>query len=398
MAALQRRTDDRVRFIGVGGPRMAALGLDSLFPMEELSVMGAAEVLPHLPRLLRRIRETVAAVVGTRPDAVVTIDAPSFTFRVDAKLRGCGIPLIHYVAPQVWAWKPRRARKIARFLDHLLVLLPFEPPYFTAEGLPCTYVGHPVTESGADRGDGEAFRRRHRLADAAPLLCLLPGSRRSEARRLLPVFGRAAALLRNERPHLHAVVPTVAVLFDEIAAAVADWAVPATVVCGDGERFDAFAAADGAIAASGTVALELAMAGTPTVITYKMNAITGWLARRVVRLPFVSLVNLLAEGEVFPELLQGDCRPENLAATLCRLLDDPAARADQATGAARAIAALGLEGPTPSERAAAVVLSVIAEKQQRPLLTTTAATAAGNVAMEPPPACRAMPGPFPDRP
>jgi lipid-A-disaccharide synthase len=361
MASLRRRFGGGVRFAGVGGPQMQSEGLNSLFPMQELSLLGAAELLPHLPRLLRRIRETAAAVSLARPDTVLSIDAPGFSFRVGARLAGQGIPLVHYVAPQVWAWRPGRARKIAGFLDHLLALFPFEPPHFEAVGLPCTFVGHPVLESGADEGDGTGFRIRAGIAGDAPVVCLLPGSRRSEIRRLLPVFGRAAVRMAAAKPGLRFVLPAVASLAGEITRLVAGWPLPEVVVCHEEQRFDAFAAADVALAASGTVALELAMAGTPTVIAYRLSPATAWLVRRAIRVPYVNLVNILVGERIVPELLQGDCRPELLAAEVLRLFDDGEARARQRTAQRAAVAALGnASGQPPSERAAQVIAEVIA--------------------------------------
>jgi len=360
MSALKEARGDAVRFAGIGGAGMAAEGLDSLFPMGELSLMGLAEVLPHVPRLLRRIDETVSAIRAQRPDAVVTIDSPGFSFRVARRLAGSGIPLIHYVAPSVWAWRPGRARKIAGFLDHLLALLPFEPPYFRAEGLACTFVGHPVLESGAGDGDGPAFRRRHGIGDDVPLLCLLPGSRQGEVSRLLPVFAETVALMAKSRPNVEVALPSVEGLAAAVSTATAMWPVRVRVVTGDAEKFDAFAAADVALAASGTVALELAMAKTPAVIAYRMHPLTGWLARRLVRVRYVSLVNLVLDRPVMPELLLGECRADRLAKAVTSLLDDPQARAAQASGAAEALAVLGLDGAAPSRRAADVVLDVIA--------------------------------------
>jgi len=359
MSALKEARGDAVRFAGIGGAGMAAEGLDSLFPMSELSLMGLAEVLPHVPRLLRRIDETVSAIRAQRPDAVVTIDSPGFSFRVARRLAGSGIPLIHYVAPSVWAWRPGRARKIAGFLDHLLALLPFEPPYFRAEGLACTFVGHPVLESGAGDGDGPAFRRRHGIGDDVPLLCLLPGSRQGEVSRLLPVFAETVALMAKSRPNVEVALPSVEGLAAAVSTATAMWPVRVRVVTGDAEKFDAFAAADVALAASGTVALELAMAKTPAVIAYRMHPLTGWLARRLVRVRYVSLVNLVLDRPVMPELLLGECRADRLAEAVTSLLDDPQARAAQASGAAEALAVLGLDGAAPSRRAADVVLDVI---------------------------------------
>lgn len=365
VAALKRRCPEGLRIVGVGGSKLAAEGLDSLYPMEDIAHFGAAELLPHLPTILRRIRETVDTVRELRPDAVVTIDIPGFAFRVGKRLAGNDVPLIHYVAPQVWAWKPHRARDVAGFLHHVIALLPFEPPYFEAEGLPCTFVGHPVLESGADRGDGPGFRARHGIAATAPLVCVLPGSRRGEVRRLLPEFAGAVERLAAERPGLAIAIPAVDSLRETIAESVRGWPVRCVVTAGESGRFGAFAAADAALAASGTVALELAMAGTPSVIAYRLNPITGWLIRRAIRVKQVSLVNLLAEDDVFPELLQQDCRADRLAAAVAHLLDDPSARARQANGMARAVSALRADGEAPSEKAAGVVLQVVRERRRR---------------------------------
>jgi lipid-A-disaccharide synthase len=362
MVALKERTGGAVRFAGVGGEGMASQGLDSLFPMADLSVMGVAEVLPRLPRILRRLSETAREARRLRPAAVVTIDSPDFCFRLAKRLRGAGIPLIHYVAPSVWAWRPGRARKIAAFLDHLLALLPFEPPYFEREGLACTFVGHPVVESGVDLGDGRRFRERHGITADAPLICVLPGSRRSETSRLLPIFAQAVAGLRATRPDLAAVVPVIGAVADEVARATADWPVPTTVVHGRADKIDAFAAANVALAASGTVALELAMAETPTVIAYRVSPISAWLARRLVRVSYANLVNLVLDRPAVPELLQEDCRPERLTVALDALLADETAKRAQVEAGREALARLGRGGPSPGDRAAAAVLDVIANK------------------------------------
>ena len=364
MERLKRETGGRVRFAGVGGERMAEAGLETLFPMADLTVMGALEVVPRLPKLMARIRETVARARALKPDAVVTIDSPDFSFRVGARLKGEGMPLIHYVAPSVWAWRPKRARKIAGFLDHLLALLPFEPPYFEREGLGCTFVGHPVVESGADRGDRRAFRRRHGLAADVPLLAVLPGSRRTEVSRLLPVFADALQRLAAARPGLRAVVATGGAVAAEVKAAAAGWAVPAVVV-EEGEKYDAFAAADVALACSGTVALELAMAGTPAVIAYRMNWISAWIAKRLVRVRYVNIVNLVLDRPAVPELLLDQCTPKRLAGAVGELFDDPAKRAAQRVAAKEALARLGQGGSSPNARAAETVLKVIEERARR---------------------------------
>lgn len=360
MEALKKQTSGHVRFAGIGGARMAEQGLDSLFPMAELSLMGFTEIFPHIPKLLRRIRETVARVRELKPAALVTIDSPGFTFRVAKRLKGDGIPLVHYVAPSVWAYHPGRARKVAGFLDHLMALLPFEPPYFEAEGLACTFVGHPVLESAAGDGDGDAFRRRHGIAADETLICVLPGSRRSETKSLLPIFGEALELLTRSRTGLRVVAPTMGAVKAEVAAAAAArWPLPVLVVEGEQEKFDAFAASQVALAASGTVAVELAMAGTPAVIAYKMNPFTGWLVRRLIRVRFVSLVNIILDRGAVPEFLQGDCRPGPLAEAVDKLLGDEAARNTQTSAAAEALALLGRGGPSPGMRAAEVILKII---------------------------------------
>src|SRR4051794_27018447 len=224
--ALRKRTGGRVRVAGIGGESMAEQGFASLVPLSDLAVAGIAEVLPRAPLILRRVRETVQAIRQLRPDAVVTIDSSGFSWRIAHRLRRHGerLPLIHYVAPMVWAWRPGRARRMARWYDHLLTLLPFEPPYFEAVGLACSYVGHPVIESGADRGDGAAFRRRHGVPDDAPLLCVLPGSRRGEAGRLLPLFAETVARLAARIAGLHVVVPTVETVAEMVGASTRGWA------------------------------------------------------------------------------------------------------------------------------------------------------------------------------
>jgi lipid-A-disaccharide synthase len=371
MAALKERTQGAARFAGIGGERMAEQGLHSLVPLDELAVMGVVEVLPRAWRILRRVGETVADIVRLRPDAVVTIDSSGFTWRVAQRLRRQGqqLPIIHYVAPMVWAWRSGRARHMARWYDHLLALLPFEAPYFTAVGLPCTYVGHPVIESGADRGDGDAFRQRHGIAAGATLLAVLPGSRRGEVMRLLPPFAGAVALLAKRHPELSVVVPTTETVVQEVAAAVQGWAVPALVLRGERDKYDAFAASDAAIAASGTVALELALARVPAVIAYRVSPLTHALLRRIVKVEYANLVNLVLGRAVVPELIQQDCTPERLAEEVERLLEDPEARATQIAQCQEALLRLGQGALSPARRAAEQVLAVVAEHRRRPELS-----------------------------
>ncbi len=360
MAALKDATGGAVRFAGIGGEHMAGHGLRSLFPMAELSVMGLVEVLPRVPRLLRRIHQTALDIRRRAPDAVVTIDAPGFSFRVARRLAGRGIPLIHYVAPTVWAWRPGRAAKIARFLDHVLAVLPFEPPYFEAVGLPCTFVGHPIVAESAT-GDGLRFRADHHIPSDAPVLGVLPGSRYSEVSRLLAPFGGAVALLRERLPDLRVVTVTVGSVADYFPPATRDWRAPVTVVRDASARADAFNACDAAIAASGTVAVELAVAGTPMVIGYRMAPLTMAIARALVRVPYVNVMNLTLGREAIPEFIQEACTAEALAEQAGKLLVDPAACDAQIEAIGTALGALGHGGEIPSRRAAQVVHDVISQ-------------------------------------
>jgi lipid-A-disaccharide synthase len=363
MAAAKRLTGGQVRFIGVGGEKMIAEGLVSLFPMGELTLFGVFELLPHLPNLIRRIDQTAAEIVRQRPDAVIGVDSPGFTLRVAKKVRAAapGIPLIHYVAPTVWAWKPKRAAKYAALYDHLLAILPFEPPYFEREGLPCSFVGHSVVESGAGQGDAARFRAQHGLRATDRLVAVLPGSRKGEVSRLLPDFRATLERLLPNHPTLVAVVPTVATVRDRVAAALADWPLRTILVEGDAAKHDAFAAAEAALAASGTVALELALARLPSIIAYRLNPITVALYRRLIRVKYVNLVNLMLDRMLVPELLQEDCRPDHLARELGRLLDDPQARQEQIDGVAEVARWLGQGDVPPSERAARVVLDIVSQ-------------------------------------
>jgi len=361
MAALKRQLDGEVSFVGVGGEAMIAEGLESLFPMTDLSIMGLAEVLPRIPLIRRRLAETEALARATRPDVLVTVDAPGFNFRLARRLArgwpdGQGIALVHYVAPTVWAWRPGRAREIAVYLDHLLAVLPFEPPYFEVEGLPCTFVGH--TAVSAPKGDGAAFRRRHAIAPEAVVLGLLPGSRSGEISRHAPVFAAVAGRLAEKIENLHLVCPTVPHVADRVRAALSGLDAPLTLVSGD-EKADAFAAMDGALAASGTVTLELSLAAVPCVATYRMNPITVAIIRRFSMASAVSLTNLILERPVIPEFLQEDCSADALTPAVEKILFDAEARAAQIAAAGEVAEALGSGGRPPAERAAGVILDVI---------------------------------------
>lgn len=364
MAALKQRTGHRIAFAGIGGEKMTAQGLNSSFPMAELAVMGLAEIVPQLRHLMKRGEETVAEIGRLHPAALVTIDAPGFTLRVAERVKPLGVPRIHYVAPSVWAWKPGRAAKIAKYLTHLMALLPFEPPYFEKEGLPCTFVGHPAIEGGAGKGDGPAFRGRHGIAPDRKIVVMLPGSRVGEVERMLDIFLAALRLLQSGRPAFTVVVPAPAHVAARVQSGLAAAGFQAIVVQGDAEKFDAFAAAEVALGKSGTVTLELALSGVPTVIAYRINRLTHFIVSRIITGKYAGLPNVILDRLLMPELLQYDCTPARLAAELARFLDEPAARQAQIDGMAEIRRQLSPPGMTPSEAAADVVLKVLNQRSE----------------------------------
>ena len=359
MAALRVLTDGTVRFAGVGGPAMEAEGLDSIFPMEELSVMGIFEILPHAARLFRRMRETARAIDELKPTAILTIDAPAFAHGVVNRVRDRLIPRIHYVAPTVWAWRPWRVRKFKRHFHHLLALLPFEPPLFTKAGLPCSFVGHPVIESGADHGDGERFRRKYSIDPSKPVLCALLGSRRGEVRQLAAVFGEALKRLKEHNPDLIVILPTIATLSVLIHEISSSWAVPTVVVAEPDEKYDAMAASNAAIAASGTVSLELAMARVPSVITYRLPWLTYLVVKGMSLVKFATLINIILDREVVPELLQGNCTATQIYDSVSGILET--GDEDQVAASGEALKLIGLGGEQPSIRAARTLLNLVAK-------------------------------------
>ena len=356
MAALKRRTQGSVRFAGVGGPLTAEQGLESLFPYDELSLMGVLEIVPHVPRMLRRIRATARTARRLRPAAFVTVDVPEFSLRVARRLKGAGFPLIHYVAPTVWAYRPGRAAKIARYLDHVLCLFPFEPPYFEAEGLDASFVGHPLIEEPIANADGPMFRDRHGIAPTQPVIAVLPGSRASELRRHEHAFGETVRRLAWRIEGLHVLVPTLPQNRAAVAALTATWGAPVTVIEGKAEKYAAFAASDAALTASGMATLELALAGVPMIVCYRANPITAAIAWRIVKVPHVAMPNIIADRRAAPEFLQQDCTPARLVPALEGLLQDEALRRDQIENFGEIAVKLGRGGPPPSERAAEVVL------------------------------------------
>lgn len=355
MAGLKALAPD-VCFEGVAGPAMQAEGMESLFPMKELSVMGLAEVLPRYRQLKRRIAEAAAAVLAADPAALVTIDSPDFCLRVARLVKAArpDLPVIHYVAPSVWAWRPGRAAKMAEVVDHVLALLPFEPPYMTAAGMTCDFVGHPVVaERLATAREADVLR------GTSPLILALPGSRRGEVTRLSPVIGQTLTLLKIRFPGMRVVLPTVPSVAPVVRDLVRDWPVRPEVIENADRKRAAFAAADVAIAASGTVSLELAANDCPMVIAYDMHPVTMWLLRRMARVDTVTLVNLVSETRAIPEFIGPDCRAARIAPALARLLTDPEAMAAQREAMAVTMDRLGRGGEAPGLRAARSVLAAL---------------------------------------
>ncbi|WP_299041521.1 lipid-A-disaccharide synthase [uncultured Tateyamaria sp.] len=353
-----------VAFDGIGGPLMQARGLVSRFDMSELTVMGIAEVLPKYRHLKRRIAETAQAVIDTAPDVLITIDSPDFSLRVARLVKAASdIRTVHYVAPTVWAWRPERAKKMAAMIDHVLALFPFEPPYMEAEGMQCDFVGHPAaTVPRASAAAQAEFRAQHGLDDAAPLILVLPGSRRGEVARMSPVFGEALGRLARTRPDMKLVVPAAGSVADAVRTEVSKWPIAPLVLDPRGQDADAalaekrvaFAAADVALATSGTVALELAAAGTPMVSAYDLHWLSRAIISRMVTTDTGSLINHVADTRIVPEVVGKDFNADNVVRAMQGLLADPDAQRDAME---LTMDLLGRGGADPGLRAARAVLN-----------------------------------------
>lgn len=359
MAALNAQHGARLHYAGVGGEAMARQGLVSLFPLSDVAVMGPLSILARLPRLVRRVRETTAAAIAVKPDIVVIIDSPEFTHPIAKRIhkRLPGIPIIDYVSPSVWGWRPGRAARMRRYVDHVLALLPFEPEAHARLGGPaCSYVGHPLIERLEwMRGlDPAPLAARLALDPARPVLVVLPGSRASEVGRLMQPFGEAVARLAATGFSPQVIIPAVESVRPLIEAALGSWPVRPHLVIGEEDKYRAFKLARAALAASGTVTLELALVGTPAVVAYRVDALAARL-RFLLKVPSVVLANLVLGENVYPEYLQEDCTPDRLAAALVPLLQDTPAREQQLTGLRRVPDLMRLPAGTPSEAAARIV-------------------------------------------
>lgn len=364
--ALKMRLGADVAFVGVGGPRMAAEGVVSPFDIAELSILGWIEGLKAYGLVKRRVADTVALAEAERPDAVVLIDSWGFTIRVAKALREVlpGVPLIKYVGPQVWASRPGRAKTLAASVDHLLSLYSFDAPWFEREGLPTTVVGSQALHVDMASADGARFRAARGIAADAPLLLVLPGSRPSEITRMTPVFEATVKRLMAADPALEIAVVAAGTVAADVAGRVAAWPFRAHLVQ-EVDKYDAMKAANVALATSGTVSTELALAGAPMVIAYRIDGLSYLLMKNLVTAKHITLFNIAADERIAPEFIQNDATPEKLTEAVGRLLSDPQAAAEQAARQTAALDLMGRGGPDPSELAADAVLRVIADRAQR---------------------------------
>ena len=350
-----------IRFAGMGGETMAALGFESLFDISEISVMGILEVLPKLRLIMRRINQVMNDIRERRPDVIVTVDSWGFVHQALTRLKkeGNRAPKIHYVAPQVWAWKKGRAKTVARLVDQLMTLLPYEPPYFEKHGLQCTFVGHPVIENTANlTNDPLAFKKKYGIPEQCTLMSVLPGSRHSEIKRLIPIFKQVLRQLKKTFPDLYLVIPSVAAIADKVEAAFADLETPHRVIVGQYERYAAFRSSVFALAASGTVSLELTACGTPHVITYKFGYITNKMLKRYAGTKYANLVNILADKFVIPEFVLENCREPLISPTVLDLMQHPDKAKAQVDEARQHLLKLKPGDDMPSEKAAETVLKM----------------------------------------
>ena len=362
--ALRERLGEAVSFVGVGGPLMAAQGVRSPFDIKDLAVLGYLEGIAAYPRVVRRADETAALAAREKPDVAVLIDSWGFTLRVAQRLRRLDprLPLVKYVGPQVWASRPGRAKTLAASVDRLLTIHAFDARLFEAAGLPTTAVGNPTLARSFAQADGARLRARIGAAPDDPLLLVLPGSRPGEIARLMPPFEDAARRLKTERPTLHVAIAAASAVAEAVRLRVASWPFAASVIEGDADRDDAMVAADAALVCSGTATTELALAGTPMVVGYRLAPLTHWIAKRIILTPWITLFNIAAKCFVAPEFVQDACTGAALARALAPLLDDRATAARQAADQTAALALMGAGESDPYGRAADAVLEVASRR------------------------------------
>lgn len=363
MRAMYKKTDNQVLFRGIGGDTMEAEGLKSLFDISDLAIMGLAEIIPSIPKVLKRIKQTVNDIIEFQPDVIITIDSWSFSSRVHKALRKkkLNIPQMHYVAPQVWAWKKKRAKTMYKYIDCLMTLLPYESKYFTPYGLETHFVGHPVIESEAVHGSKETFLKNFNVDEGRTIVSILPGSRRTEVSKLLPVFLETAEKMYAENPNLQFVIPTVKNVAESVKLEVKKHNLPIIITETQKDRYDAFKASSLAMAASGTVALELAILDVPHIIAYKVTPMTAYLVRKFIQIQFVNLSNILLGREIIPELLQERCISGNVKSYMDKLLKHEEIYETQIEGFKKVREALGFGEQSPSEKACDIILNFITD-------------------------------------
>ena len=358
---IKRLRRHKFSFAGVGGEQMTKEGVQSLFPISEMAVMGIFELVPHVPNLIRRIHETVQDIITKKPVAVISIDSKAFTMRVakliqkQQKESDNEIKLIHMVAPTVWAWRPGRAKNISKFLDHLLTLFPFEPPFFTRHGLPTTFIGHPLAEQPV--GCSSIYRNIHDVDEATKIICLLPGSRPGEIKRLLPIFKKTLDLLLKKYPNIHIAMPTVVSVEGMLRRETLDWETPVSIITDPEMKLNAFAASSAALAASGTVTLELAVAKVPSVIAYKVNPLSAIIGYFLVNQDAVVLPNKLTDEEIFPLYLQWKCTPYNLYEAVIQKIENPTDQLIEVSDAIRNM--LRPNGQSSQNLAAQIIINLV---------------------------------------
>ncbi len=361
MVALKQLFDGEITFSGVGGPIMARQGLNSLFDFDQIALIGVSQVLRTIPNNLKRIRQIADHALETIPDAIVLIDSGEFNQWLAQRLKNKNFrnPIIKFVSPQIWGSRPNRIFKLARAYDHVMTLLPFEPAYYEKASLPATYIGHPVTERNPVAGSGRTFRRQNDIPEDETLICVLPGSRRGEIKYMLPLFRQTLDVLADRQVSFSVVIPTVPNVHDKVAEAIKEWPWRTSIVTGEEERFAAFDASTVALATSGTVALELAIARVPMIVGYKIGRLGAMIYRHLILVRFITLANLILGREVVPEFLQEYCQPELMADALEKLLQDRKARATQIALLETVVDELTVEGEKPSIRAAKTVLEIV---------------------------------------
>ncbi len=364
MAALKKQAPNKFTFYGVGGAEMLAEGLNPFFPLADLNIMGLTETVSKVGIILKRLRDAKKKILQLNPSAVITIDFPGFNFRLARALRGHGIPLIHYVAPTIWArHKDKRGVKFAQVYDHLLSLFPFEAPFFKDVPLPISFVGHPVMELSAPQ-NGQPYRDVIPNPGEKIAIAVLPGSRMSEVRKLIPIFQQTIHLLKTKYPKIEVKIPVVPEVASYIESTKNGWDVPVEIVCGPlNERQKIYEQCWLALAASGSISFELARAQLPMLITYKVSRLTAFIAKRILAIKYVCLLNLLQDKLLVPEFLQENCQPERLSVEMIKLLESPLQRSAQITATQKSLSLLKPKEGYPSERAAQVVLTLLNSKK-----------------------------------